>query len=151
MNAIGLFRLSNFLYRHKIPFLPKIIKGVNFILFNSVIPYSCVIGKKSKFAYGGIGVVLHSKSIIGEKVIIGQNVTIGRQLDPMGVPRIGDNVYIAAGSRILGDITIGSNVIIGANSVVINSVPDNTIVAGVPAKVIKTTSVDIYTLLKNIY
>jgi serine O-acetyltransferase len=51
-------------------------------------------------------------------------------------PVIGDNVYIAAGSRVLGGIKIGNDVIIGANAVVIKDVPDNCIVAGIPAKVI---------------
>jgi serine O-acetyltransferase len=42
-------------------------------------------------------------------------------------------------------------VIVGANAVVIRDVPDNSIVAGVPAKVIKSIDVDAYKLLKNIY
>lgn len=151
MNAISLYRISNYLYRKNVPILPLSIKYANFLIFNSVIPYSAQIGQDSKFAYGGIGVVIHSKSVIGDKVIIGQGVTIGRQLDPEGVPVIGNNVYISAGSRILGNIKIGNNVIIGANSVVIKDVPDNSIVAGVPAKIIKTIDVDIYDLLRNIY
>ncbi|WP_423840097.1 serine O-acetyltransferase [Vibrio mytili] len=151
MNAIFLYRISHYLYRKGVPFLPLIVKNLIFLIFNSVIPPSTRIGTDSKFAYGGIGVVLHSKSKLGEKVIIGQNVTVGRQLDPNGVPTIGNNVYISAGARILGDITIGDNVIIGANAVVIKDVPSNSIVAGVPAKVIKSVDTDIYKLLKNIY
>ena len=151
MNAISLYKVSNYLYKKNIPLLPLAIKYTNFLIFNSVIPYSAEIGKSSKFAYGAIGVVIHSKAIIGDKVIIGQGVTIGRQLDPNGIPVIGNNVYISAGSRILGDIKIGNNVIIGANSVVIRDVPDNSIVAGVPAKIIKTIDTDIYELLRNIY
>ncbi|MCS0149137.1 serine acetyltransferase [Vibrio alginolyticus] len=146
-----LYKISNFLYRYNIPFLPRVIKGLTFLLYNSVVPYSANIGNNSKFAYGAIGVVLHSKCHIGEDVIIGQNVTIGRQLDPNGVPTIGNNVYISAGARVLGDITIGDNVIIGANAVVIKDVPPNSIVAGIPAKVIKSVDIDIYKLLKNIY
>ena len=53
------------------------------------------------------------------------------------MPVIGDNVHISAGARILGPIRIGNNVIIGANAVVVKDVPDNCIVAGVPAKIIK--------------
>lgn len=151
MNAITFYRISNWLYRKKIPILPLVFKYFIFLVFNSVVPYSTKIGKGSKFAYGAIGVVLHSQTIIGEKVIIGQGVTIGRQLDPDGIPKIGNNVYISAGARILGGITIGNNVIIGANSVVIKDVPDNSIVAGVPAKIIKTVDKDIYELLRNIY
>lgn len=151
MNAIKLHRISSYLDSRKIPLLPKLIKALIFILFNSVVPPSTKIGKNSKFAYGAIGVVLHSNATIGDNVIIGQNVTIGRQLDPEGIPKIGNNIYISAGARVLGGITIGDNVIIGANAVVVKDVPPNSIVAGVPAKVIKTIDVDIYKLLKNIY
>lgn len=151
MNAIKLYRLSNYLYRKNIPFFPLFIKLLTFLVFNSVVPYTAKIGKESKFAYGGIGVVIHSQSVIGKKVIIGQNVTIGRKLSPNGIPKIGNNVYISAGSRIIGDIEIGNNVIIGTNSVVTKDVPDNCIIAGAPAKVIREINEDIYTLLENIY
>lgn len=151
MNAIKLYRLANWLHKRKIPFLPLFLKYLIFILFNSVVPASTEIGKGSKFAYGGIGVVLHSRAIIGDRVIIGQNVTVGRQLSPEGIPVIGNNVYISAGARILGGITIGDNVIIGANSVVIKNVSSNSIVAGIPAKLIKSVDQDIYELLENIY
>jgi Serine acetyltransferase len=53
------------------------------------------------------------------------------------VPIIGDEVYIASGAKVLGAIKIGSNCVIGANAVVISSVADGCVVAGVPAKVIK--------------
>jgi serine O-acetyltransferase len=46
-------------------------------------------------------------------------------------------VEICAGARILGPVRIGNNVIIGANAVVVKDVPDNCIVAGVPACIIK--------------
>lgn len=151
MNAIKLYRVAHWLAKKNVPILPGLLKYFIFFCFNSVVPYTCDIGRDSKFAYGAIGVVLHSRTRIGKKVIIGQGVTIGRQLDPKGVPRIGDNVYISAGARVLGDISVGNNVIIGANSVVVKSVPDNCIVAGVPARIIRYVDVDIYELLKNIY
>ena len=49
----------------------------------------------------------------------------------------GDNVYVGTGSTILGPVNIGSNVIIAAGSVVVKDIPNNSIVAGVPAMVIK--------------
>lgn len=150
-NAISLYRISYYLYRKKATVISKVIDGLNFLIFNSVVPGSAKIGKQSKLAYGGIGVVIHSKAVIGKKVIIGQNTTIGRKLSPRGVPIIGDNVYIGAGARILGAIKVGDNVIVGANSVVVSDVPSNSIVAGNPAKVVRSITEDIYEMLENIY
>ena len=54
----------------------------------------------------------------------------------IGRVTIGDNVFIGAESVVLPGVTIGNNVIIGANSTVTHDIPDNTVVAGSPAKVI---------------
>lgn len=151
MNAINLYRKGCWCYNHHIPILPMIFKILTFLVFNSVVPYTSKIGAESKFAYGGLGVVVHSRAIIGYRVIIGQNTTIGRSLDPEDYPIIGNNVYISAGARIIGKITVGDNVIIGANAVVNKDVPDNCIVAGVPAKIIRRVDVPIWDLLKNIF
>ena len=56
----------------------------------------------------------------------------------IGRVTIGNNVFIGAESVVLPGVTIGSNVIIGANSTVTHNVPDNTVVAGSPARVICT-------------
>lgn len=55
MNAINLYRKAHWCYLHHIPVLPKLIKGITFLLFNSVVPYAAEIGKDTKFAYGGMG------------------------------------------------------------------------------------------------
>lgn len=51
-----------------------------------------------------------------------------------------DNVTVGANAVIIGNITIGNNVIVGAGSVVVKDVPDNAIVAGNPARIIKFNS-----------
>ena len=107
-------------------------------MFNCSVPASCTIKKGTKFAYGGIGVVIHGRSIIGEKCLIGQGVTIGGKSGWYEVPVIGDNVEINAGARIIGPVRIGNNVIIGANAVVVKDVPDNCVVAGIPARIIRS-------------
>jgi serine O-acetyltransferase len=111
-----------------------------FLLFNSVIPATAKIGDNSRCNYGGIGVVIHPKATIGKNVIIGTNVTIGGNFNGKR-PVIGDNVYISTGAKILG-CSIGSNVIVGANSVVVKDVGDNVVVAGIPAKVIRTINME---------
>ncbi len=73
---------------------------------------------------------------IGKNCIIFQQVTVGMKNGKK--PIILDNVTITCGAKVLGGITIGNNVIIGANAVVVKDVPDNSVVAGIPAKVIKT-------------
>lgn len=65
-------------------------------------------------------------------VVIGRNHTIDQS------PIIGDNVTVCLGSKIVRRVKIGNNVIIAPNSVVIEDVPDNCIVSGVPAKIVKT-------------
>ncbi|MDW6003093.1 serine O-acetyltransferase [Vibrio mangrovi] len=76
----------------------------------------------------------------GEHVRIGRNATIVHNVTIAGKngewPVIGDNVYLGTGCCILGGINIGNNVVVGANAVVTKDVPDNAIVAGIPAKVV---------------
>lgn len=90
------------------------------------------------FGYGGIGVVIHKDTWIGDNVTIAQNVTIASK--DGGAPRIGDNTYIGANSVIIGNISIGKNVFIGALSLVNKDVPDNAICYGIPSKVIRFRS-----------
>lgn len=138
MKLIHWYRLNNWLYRHHIPLLPKLIYYLQYILFNCSLPASCKIGKGTVLGYGGMAIVVHARAVIGRNCMIGQCVTIGGKSKIYEVPVIGDNVEINAGARVLGPIHIGDNVIIGANAVVVKNVPSNCIVAGVPAKIIKS-------------
>lgn len=70
---------------------------------------------------------------ISEKVTIGENLILWHS----GVPTIGDGTIIGAGAIVLGDIKVGRNVFIGANSVVTQNVPDNVVIAGAPAKILR--------------
>lgn len=140
MNAIQLYRIGNYFHRKKIPFIPKLVQNLIFLVFNSYIPSSATIGANTRFAYGGIGVVIHSDAIIGEGCLLGQGITIGAKeafasVNANKCPEIGDNCYISAGARIIGDIKIGSSCIVGASSVVTKSFSDNAIIIGVPAKI----------------
>lgn len=137
INGITLYRVAHLLWRYKIPLIPKFIKLAIFLLYNSSIPYECEIGSGSFLAYGGIGVIIHRRVRIGKNVNIGSNVVIGGRSGNGRVPIIGDNVYLATGSKILGAIEIGDYVVVGANAVLIQSVPSYSVVAGIPAKIIR--------------
>lgn len=138
MKAITLHRISNRLYKIGIPVIPYILYRLIYLINNCHIHYSTEIGRNTVVAYGGVAVVIHKKAIIGENCMIESCVTIGGKSNHKNLPVIGDNVFIGTGAKILGDIKIGNNVIVGANAVVVKSVPDNCIVAGIPAKIIKT-------------
>ena len=132
------YRFANWLWRHKVPFLPRIIYLLQYLLFNCSVPASCTIGKGTKFGYYGMAVVVHSRAVIGRNCVIGTCVTIGGRSKHVDVPVIGDNVYIGTGAKILGPVKIGNNVVIGAGAVVISDIPDNCVVVGMPAKVVKS-------------
>ena len=138
MNIYFLYKIANFLYRHKIPILPKLIFCLQYLIFNSVVPYQAKIGKGTKFGYGGIAVVIHKRAVIGRDCIVGVGVTIGGTSKKYEVPIIGDRVQISAGAKVIGPVMIGDNVIIGANAVVVKDVPSNCVVGGIPAKIIKS-------------
>ncbi len=79
--------------------------------------------------------------VINPEVRIGANCTIHVCVNiGMGGSVIGDNVYISPGVKIVKPVHIGNNVTIGANAVVNKDIPDNCVVAGVPAKIIKMKS-----------
>ena len=80
-------------------------------------------------------IVIGRETIIGKNCIIYHDVTIGQNKNLF--PKIGDNVIIYPGAKVIGGISIGDNVVIGANAVVTTNVPDNAIIGGIPAKIIR--------------
>lgn len=75
---------------------------------------------------------------LGSGCIIRNNTTIGNKNDNNALrPSIGNNVNIGVSVVIIGKIHIGNNVIIGAGAVVTKDFPDNCVIAGNPARIIK--------------
>jgi serine O-acetyltransferase len=120
-----------------VPILPRLLYGINRILFATVIPPSTVIGKGVIISYSGLGVVIHARAVIGSNVQISQNVTIGGRSGLLGVPVIEDGVEIGAGACILGPIRVGVGAKIGANAVVLSDVPSGYVAVGVPAQLLR--------------
>ena len=137
MDIYKWYKVERWLFLHKIPILPGLIKASIRILWGAVIPYQADIGEETIIGYQGIGVVIHKRCVIGKNCHISQNVTLGGTSGIYEVPKLGDNVTIGAGANIIGPVHIGNNVTIGAGAVVLNDLPDNCVAVGVPAKVIK--------------
>lgn len=137
IKAVLLYRIAHFFWKMEMPYLPRYISDIARDTTGIEIHPGARIGSEF-FIDHGAGVV------IGETAEIGNNVTIyagvvlgGTSLErKKRHPTIGDNVVIGAGAKILGPIIVGDNVRIGANSVVINDVPENSVVVGVPGKIV---------------
>ncbi|HTB47707.1 MAG TPA: serine O-acetyltransferase [Acetobacteraceae bacterium] len=84
----------------------------------------------------GMGVVIGETAEIGDDCYLYHEVTLGVARTSSGKrhPTIGNNVIIGAGAKVLGPITIGDNARVGSNSVVLDSVPPDTTVVGMPAR-----------------
>ncbi|MDR0949627.1 MAG: serine O-acetyltransferase [Lachnospiraceae bacterium] len=94
---------------------------------------------KGFFIDHGQGVVIGETTIIGDNVTMYQGVTLGGNGKEHGKrhPTIGDNCMISVGAKVLGSFTIGNNSKIGAGSVVLQEVPPNSTVVGIPGRVVK--------------
>jgi len=83
------------------------------------------------------GIVVGGEVVAGERLTLHQNVTLGDRRPFGGQPRLGDDVTIGAGACVLGPITIGDRVVVAANSVVLDDVPSDSLVGGIPAQVLR--------------
>jgi serine O-acetyltransferase len=88
------------------------------------------------------GIIVNPGVKLGNNCTLQTGVIIG-QGSSGGLPVIGDDVYFAPGAKAFGKIKIGNNVVVAPNSVVIKDVPDNCVVSGVPAKIIKKDGVKV--------
>lgn len=98
---------------------------------------------KGFFIDHGTGVVIGETTIIGDNVTLYQGVTLGGTGKECGKrhPTIGNNVMISVGAKVLGSFKVGDNSKIGAGSVVIEEVPPNCTVVGVPGRIVKQDNV----------
>ncbi len=137
-HAIVLHRVAHGLRGLGVPFLPRLIAFVSRVLTGIEIHPAAKIGP-GFFIDHGMGVVIGETAEIGEGCLLYQGVTLGGTGKEKGKrhPTLGSHVVVGAGAKVLGPITIGDYVKIGANSVVLKSVPDDSIVVGVPGRIVK--------------
>lgn len=137
IKAVLLYRIAHFFYELNMPFIPRYISDIAREMTAIEIHPGADIGSDF-FIDHGAGVVIGETTKIGDNVTIYSGVVFGgTSLDrKKRHPTIGNNVVIGAGAKILGPVTVEDNVKIGANSVVIDDVPPNSVVVGVPGKII---------------
>ena len=138
LHALILHRIAHKLNYWKIPFIPRLISNISRFFTGIEIHPAARIGRRF-FIDHGMGVVIGATTIIGDDVLLYQGVTLGGTGNEHGKrhPTLGDNIVVGSGAKVLGNITIGSNSRIGAGSVVIDDVPENSTVTGIPGRIVR--------------
>ena len=148
VKAVFFHRVANFFSTAKFHLIARIISQFSRFLTGIEIHPNAKIGK-NLFIDHGMGVVIGETSEIGDDVTIYHAVTLGgispsvdseRQRHEKRHPTIGDNVVIGSGAQIIGPVKVGNGSRIAANAVVVNDVPNDATMVGVPAKIIKTSN-----------
>lgn len=144
LHAIWAHRVAHFFYRRKLFFLARVVSQVSRFITGIEIHPGAQIGRRF-FIDHGMGVVIGETCEIGDNVTVFQGVTLGGTGKEKGKrhPTIKDNALIATGAKVLGSITIGENSKVGAGSVVLQDVPPNSTVVGIPGRVVIQNGVKI--------
>jgi len=137
LHAIWSHRVAHFLYKRKLFFLARTVSQISRFFTGIEIHPGAKIGRRF-FIDHGMGVVIGETCEIGDNVTVFQGVTLGGTGKEKGKrhPTIKDNALIATGAKVLGSITIGENSKVGAGSVVLQDVPPNSTVVGIPGRVV---------------
>jgi serine O-acetyltransferase len=136
-HAVIIHRVAHRLWRSRMYFLGRFASHMGRFLTGIEIHPGAKIGR-AFFIDHGMGVVIGETAEVGDNVTLYHGVTLGGTTWQKGKrhPTIGSNVVIGAGAKVLGPVHIGANTRIGANSVVLNDIPPNSIVVGIPGKVV---------------
>ncbi len=138
LHALWFHRLAHFLWHHKLKFLARFLSHISRFLTGIEIHPGAKIGKRF-FIDHGAGVVIGETAEIGDDVLIYQGCVLGGTAleKKKRHPTVGNNVVIGAGAIALGAITIGDGARIGSGSVVVNSVPPEVTVVGIPGRIVE--------------
>ncbi|MHB1456214.1 MAG: serine O-acetyltransferase [Armatimonadota bacterium] len=129
-------RLAHWCWKHNLKLLGRIVSQTGRFFTGIEIHPGATIGQ-GFFIDHGMGVVIGETAEIGENVTIYHGVTLGGTSwkKEKRHPTIGNNVVIGAGAKVLGPFKVGDNSKIGSGSVVVNEVPPDSVVVGVPGRI----------------
>jgi len=138
VHAIWTHRAAHFLWRHGARISARVLSQLSRFFTGIEIHPGAAIGRRF-FIDHGMGVVIGETAVIGDDVTLYHGVTLGGTSLRKGKrhPELGDRVTVGAGAKILGDIRVGADSRVGANAVVVRSVPENSVVVGIPGQVVR--------------
>ena len=147
VKAIRMHRRAHFYYKHGLMFLARLVSQRAARKTGIEIHPGATIGRRLVIDHG-TGIVIGETTEIGDDVLIYQGVTLGGTGKDTGKrhPTIGNNVMISAGAKVLGPFKIGDNSRVAAGAVVLEEVPPNSTVVGVPARVVRQDGKRVNTL-----
>jgi serine O-acetyltransferase len=136
--ALILHKPAHWLYLHKLKLIARLISQWARFFTGIEIHPGATIGRRC-FIDHGMAVVIGETTEIGDDVTLYQAVTLGGTGKDAGKrhPTIGNNVVISSGAKVLGPFKVGDNSKIGAGSVVLEEVPPNCTVVGIPGRIVR--------------
>lgn len=144
VKAIRMHRRAHFYYKHGLFFLARLVSQRAARKTGIEIHPGATIGRRLVIDHG-TGIVIGETAEIGDDVLIYQGVTLGGTGKDVGKrhPTVGNNVMISAGAKVLGPFKIGDNSRVAAGAVVLEEVPPNSTVVGIPARVVRQNGVKV--------
>lgn len=138
LHAVMYHRVAHWLFTHHMKFLGRWVSQIARRRTGVEIHPAAKIGRRLVIDHG-TGIVIGATAEIGDDCLFYQGVTLGGTGAARGKrhPTIGNNVMIGCGAKVLGPFKVGDNARIAANSVVLNEVPANSTVVGVPGRVVR--------------
>ena len=137
LHAIWLHRLAHKFYLKGWVLIPRLLNTFSRFVTGIDIHPGATLGP-GLFIDHGMGLVIGETAELGCNVTLYQGVTLGGTGKEKGKrhPTIGDNVVVSSGAKVLGSFSVGSKSKIGAGSVVLKEVPPNSVVVGVPGRIV---------------
>ena len=129
--------VEHFLWEHGLKSLARVSSQFTRFMTGVEIHPAAVIGRRF-FIDHAMGVIIGETTVIGDDCTIYQGVTLGGTGKETGKrhPTLGNNVLVGVGASVLGNITIGDNSKVGGGAVVVNDVPPNSTVVGIPGHIV---------------
>jgi len=132
--AMFLYRLMQGARRWRLTPLEMLFNKLNSLCCN------CVIGRGADFGPGLV--LIHSSGVVinggvrgGSNILLEHQVTLGAERRQC--PTLGSGIFIGAGAKVIGGVAVGNGAKIGANAVVVEDVPPDVTVVGIPARVVR--------------